>query len=145
MKRVLNTERWNQNWYTVLPPRLKCLWDYINSKCDVAGVWEPIDWNIVSALVGEPVTPEDLIHLAAFLRKIGPGKYWVTSFCHDQWKRLSRACPAHIHVCRLLEKHGLMNDPLVQTLFVPAPPLSEYRRKYNANKERLQNARRAGD
>ena len=59
-KRFTDTEKWNKQWYRSLSPNMKCFWDYINSRCCIAGIWEK-DYGLASFFIGEAVTHEEVM------------------------------------------------------------------------------------
>jgi hypothetical protein len=115
-KRFCATERWDKPWFRRLEPRLKCLWEYIVSRCDCAGVWEP-DFELASFYIGEEVDAPDLAMFGDRLMPIGDGKLWVTDFVAFQYGHLSADCKPHKPVLDRLERHGLLE--LVAERMVP--------------------------
>lgn len=108
MKRFTDTEKW-AGWVRGLPPEWKLFWVYLCDNCDNAGVWK-LDMPLASFCCGLPL---DLAQAPAALLErleiIDEGqRLFVPSFIPFQYGKLSPDCPAHKHVFRLLEKHGLM-------------------------------------
>jgi uncharacterized phage protein (TIGR02220 family) len=106
-KRFTSTEKWDKLWFQELPPRLKCFWQYITERCDVAGVWE-INYRLASFLIGEDVSEGDLTAFGERVELLGDDKLWVKEYVKFQQTTLSRKCPAQKPVFLLLEKHGLL-------------------------------------
>jgi hypothetical protein len=106
-KRFCATERWEKPWFRRLEPRLKCLWEYIVSRCDCAGVWEP-DFELASFYIGEAVNEHDLDEFGERLESIGDGKFWVVDFVGFQYGHLSHECKPHRPVLERLDRYGLL-------------------------------------
>ena len=106
-KRFTSSEKWDKLWFQELPPRLKCFWQYITERCDVAGVWE-INYRLASFLIGEDVSEDDLTAYGDKVELLGDDKLWVVGYVKFQQTTLSRKCPAQKPVFALLEKHGLL-------------------------------------
>lgn len=76
---------WSRPWFRKLPPRLKCLFDYIVDNCDDVGLWIP-DFELASMFIGEDVSEDDLQKLEG-LEAIPVGsKLWFPDHVLFQWK-----------------------------------------------------------
>jgi hypothetical protein len=127
------TERWEKEWFRKLPPHLKCLWEYILSKCDCTGVWSP-DFELATFYIGQKVTVADLKHFNGHLVP-WKGKWWVAEFCKFQYGKLRSTAPVHVKILHRLEEHGLIDlavdvqeggrESLAQALSNPSPSLQE--------------------
>ena len=106
-KRFTSNEKWDKLWFQELPPRLKCFWQLITERCDVAGVWE-VNYRLASFLIGEEVNENDLTAFGERVELIAEDKLWVKEYVKFQQTTLSRKCPAQKPVFLLLEKHGLL-------------------------------------
>lgn len=104
MKRFTATEKWSKEWFQELPPRLKCLWQYICDNADAAGIWEP-NFKLASYLIGEAVTQVDIPLFGDRIEKLECGKFFLTRFIEFQYGKLSSECKAHTPAIRSLEKH----------------------------------------
>ncbi len=124
MKRFTGTEKWQKQWYLELTLGQKCLWGYLCENCDPAGVWEP-NWKLASYLIGEAFTAESLAAFGGRARLLAGGGVWVVDFCQFQYGQLSRACRAHNHIFRALEKHGLLALVESRLAGVPRPAASD--------------------
>lgn len=109
MKRFTATEKWQKDWFQSLSPGQKCLWHYLCDNCDAGGVWEP-NWRLASFVINETFTAASLAAFGERVRVLPGGKIWLTGFCEFQYSHLSRECRAHIHIIRILEKHGLLHE-----------------------------------
>ena len=103
-KRFTATEKWDKPWYRKLPPRLKCLWQFLCDRCDQAGVIE-MDWDLASFQIGEAVKPADLAAFVDQIQTLDDGKLWLKAFVEFQYGKLSATCPAHKPVIRTVQKH----------------------------------------
>lgn len=103
-KRFTATEKWDKPWYRKLPPRLKCLWQFLCDRCDQAGVLE-MDWDLASFQIGEAVQPSDIAAFTEQVQIIDGGKLWLKAFVEFQYGKLSATCPAHKPVLRTVQKH----------------------------------------
>lgn len=110
-KRLTDTGKWDKAWFMALPPRIKCLWQYINDKCDQAGVWE-MNFSLASIYINEKVTEEDLHHFGDRVEKFRPGKLWIVDHVDFQCGTLRQTCPAHKPVYKLLTKYSLLDRVL---------------------------------
>jgi hypothetical protein len=107
MKRFTETSKWNTNpWFRKLPPRLKCLWQFLVDCCDAAGVIAP-DWELMSFQIGEPVTADDLASLGHRVEILPNGKLYLTGFIAFQHGKLSQDCKPHGPVFKSLQANGI--------------------------------------
>ena len=105
-KRLTDIDIWEALWYRKLPPKIKCLWNYIKDRCDNAGVWNA-DFQLASFQIGEVVNEKDLLFFGDKIKKVGEGKFWLTGFITFQYRELSPKSKPHQEVYRLIEKHKL--------------------------------------
>jgi hypothetical protein len=106
MKRFTATDKWDKSWYRALKPRHKCLWDYLLSKCDCAGVWEP-DWELAGFQIGEKVSADDLKVFGERIQMMKGGKVFVVKFVEFQYGELSDQCRPHHAIFKALKRHGI--------------------------------------
>lgn len=107
MKRFTETTKWTVNpWFRKLPPRLKCLWQFLVDSCDAAGVIDP-DWELVSFQIGEPVDPEDLASFGDRVEILPSGKLFIRGFIAFQYGELSPTCKPHTPVYKSLLANGI--------------------------------------
>jgi hypothetical protein len=111
-KRFTSTNKWDKEWFMHLPCKLKCLWQYINDKCDQAGMWEA-NYTLASLHIGETITESDLAAFGARVEKFAPGKIWVVDHVDFQSGSLSEKSPAHKPIFKLLKKYNLLNRVLL--------------------------------
>lgn len=110
-KRFTATEKWDKSWFRKLPPRLKCLWQFICDRCDQSGVIE-IDWELAAFQIGEAVANEDLSQFEGRIHPLNGQKLWVPSFVEFQYGALSESCPAHKPVFRSIQKQFPKGYPI---------------------------------
>lgn len=110
-KRFTATEKWDKEWFMKLSPKHKCIWLFINDKCDQAGMWE-INYMVASMYIGEPVTEEDFIFFGKRVEKFSKDKFWIVDHIDFQCGYLSEKCPAHKPVFKLLIKYNLLDRVL---------------------------------
>jgi hypothetical protein len=108
-KRFTASEKWDKPWHRRLPPRLKCFWCYICTKCDMAGVWEP-DFGLASYQIGEDVMEDDIAAFGGRIQWLPSGKLFVRGFVAFQYGTLKGNAPVHIRVLETLRKHGIGYD-----------------------------------
>lgn len=107
-KRLTGTEKWDKEWFMTLTPKLKCLWMYINDRCDQAGMWE-VNYRLATMCIGEQITEEDINVFGHRIEKFAPGKIWIVGHVDFQCGMLSERSPAHKPVFRLLKKYSLLD------------------------------------
>ena len=50
-KRFTDTNKWDKLWFRKLKPEYKCLWEYLITKCDLAGIYD-VDLGLASFIIG---------------------------------------------------------------------------------------------
>lgn len=110
-KRMTGTEKWDKEWFMNLSPKLKCLWMYINDKCDQAGMWE-VNYKLATMHIGEAILERDVLAFGDRVEKFAPGKVWIVDHVEFQCGRLSEKCLAHKPVLNLLKKYRLLSRVL---------------------------------
>lgn len=106
MKRFFDTEMVLRPWFRALNPRLKCLWLFMVSRCDMAGVID-MDWGLASFAIGQDVTPDDMPAMNGNAVSIGKNKIMLPGFIPFQYGELNDKSPVHKGVFKVLESHGL--------------------------------------
>ena len=91
-------------WFQELTPAQKCLWMYLCSACDHAGVWNE-NWRMASFCVGVTLTHDDLTVFGERVEILRTGKGWLTGFIRFQYggEVLNPENTAHRGVIRALE------------------------------------------
>lgn len=108
-KRMTDTNKWDDPFYSDMPDNFKLVYNYICDKCDNVGVWKvnkrlvefhinaDINWDIFISYMGER------------LLIISEEKWWLTKFCDFQYGYLdenSKSKPIISHI-NLLKNHRL--------------------------------------
>lgn len=106
MKRVVDTARWDEQWFVELSPVHKCLWRYINDKCDYAGIWNG-NFMLASFCIGQQITESDLLVFGDRVKKINDSTYFIQSFITEQYGRLSDKSRPHVSIKHRLEQIGI--------------------------------------
>lgn len=89
-----------------MPPKLKCLWQWICDKCDPAGVID-VDYEAASFQIGSKVTEEDLKSFGDRVELLPCGKWWIVRFIPFQYGVVSEACRAHGPVLSAISAYSL--------------------------------------
>jgi hypothetical protein len=105
-KRFCDTELWDKEWFMQLTPKHKLLFQFLFSKCDVAGVWQP-NWTLASLYVGEKVDNKDLKVISNHVDTLPDGKIFIIDFINFQYGELTETCPPHRKVISLLKNYGI--------------------------------------
>ena len=134
MKRLTNTEKWNNKNFRLLssPAKLFCEWS--NDHCDHAGVITP-DFETASLQIGESVNENTILEinnrLDGVLREIKPGTYWIQGYIEFQHGKFDPRTPwdkmgnLFRVVAQLIASHGLD--------FKPNPNLVKYQSEGSEN------------
>lgn len=108
MKRMTETEKWDDPWFRALKPELKTFWEFIRDRCDSAGVWK-VDFAAAEFFIGVKFSPDEV--LAAFdgrIKDVGRGKWWIVKFVSFQCcGPLSEKSIPHQKIAAKLKEHGL--------------------------------------
>ena len=110
-KRMTATEKWDKVWFMNLSPKLKCLWMYINDKCDQAGMWE-VNYKLAQMHIGEPISDADINVFGDKIEFYSEDKVWIVGHVLFQCGNLSDRSPAHKPIFTLLKKYRLLDRVL---------------------------------
>lgn len=102
-KRFTSSEKWQDIWYRKLPIKIKCLWDWLYTQCDIAGTISP-DWELVSFQIGEKCDENDLKYFEKQIMHLPNGRLFLKDFIRFQYGELTNNCPAHRPVIALLNR-----------------------------------------
>ena len=106
-KRFTDTNKWDKLWYRKLPPEYKCLWDYLFTKCDVAGIYD-VDIGLASFIIGVEFQYDIIIKtFKDQIQVINENKWWLIKFVDFQYGELSENCKPHQAVIKRLKKYNL--------------------------------------
>jgi hypothetical protein len=114
VKRIVNTDQWNDPWFRKLPGRYKLAWKFICETSDQCGVIK-VDTEYWQFLLGIPDMKWDQFfpHIAERTVKLKNGNIWIPQVVREQYGPLSEACRAHKPVLEFLRKEGLIDHPEV--------------------------------
>lgn len=108
-KRFTDTKKWEKAWFRTLSPRMKCAWDFLNSKCDFIGLWE-LDLDRLAFEIGESVTLEELTSTFD-VEPFDGDKLFIPGFVPFQYGdvegKLSEDNRMHQNVAAALKSRGL--------------------------------------
>jgi len=106
MKRFVDTEIMVRPWFRSLDPRLKCLWLWMITRCDMSGFLD-MDWKLASFVIGATVREDDLKSMAGNAVLIGKSKIFLPGFIGFQYGELNSASRVHQGVLKCLTSHGM--------------------------------------
>lgn len=114
-KRMTDSEKWGKHWFRLLPPKLKCMWEYLRDNCDLAGIWDE-DYDLASFQIGDKITWEEVKQAFGdrVVRIPYADKIFLKGFVEFQYGELSETCKPHVAVIKALRKAGI--DPVTLTL-----------------------------
>ena len=106
-KRFTDTDKWKKTWFRKLSPEMKCVWDYLCSNCDAAGIWE-VDEEAMSFFIGSTITLDEITSsFGDRIEKINGSKIWIVDFCGFQYGEIKENYNPHRPVIKSLEKYKL--------------------------------------
>ena len=105
-KRFTDSEKFKDIWYRKLSPKHKCLWEFLLSECNHAGIIE-LDLELATFLIGEEITEKDLEPFKQKLTHIEKDLYFIPNFITFQYGKLSKLSKPHIPVIKMLDKYGI--------------------------------------
>lgn len=106
MKRFIDTEIMVRPWFRKLEPRLKLLWLWMITQCDMAGVLD-MDWELASFVIGDKVEESDLEAMNGNAKVLRGNKIWLPKFVEFQYGVLGEESRVHKGVLKSLESHGI--------------------------------------
>lgn len=109
-KRFTDTGLYQKAWFRKLPPKIKCLWEWLRNQCDHAGVIE-FDPELASFQIGEEVNFESLEYFGERVELLEDSKIWLVDFIEFQVgvKKLKENYNPHKPIFRSLIKHDLLS------------------------------------
>lgn len=107
-KRLTDSNKWDKPWYRKLPSEYKCFWDFILSKCDLAGVWD-VDFDGASYHIGSKIIPAKAQEFFADqIEFLSPKKWLILDFVIFQYGYpLNSKSPIHKKVNEILTRYDL--------------------------------------
>ena len=112
-RRLFDTLKFDDPWYRNLTPVQKCFWEFLLSKCDIAGIWK-VDFPSASWHVGAEINASILDHFSDRIKIINGGGVWyIEKFILFQQKlsRVKDLNPnnkCHLGILRILAQRGLV-------------------------------------
>lgn len=122
-KRMTDSNKWNDSWYSDLPMDMKLVWLYILDTCDHAGVWK-VNMKLLRFQTGTDRPDDEIIHLLKERIYISGDKWFIPKFLTFQYKNFfTNNAPAVRSARELLMQHGIINetDKDFPTLTEPLP------------------------
>lgn len=113
-KRYRDNQIWDEDWFIILPPLYKLLWEWINDKCDHAGIWKP-NLATFSKFNGEV----DLEKALEFfndeektrLIKLDNGKFFIPGFFLFQYgEDMNLNNKVHYSIYQIYKSNGVCMD-----------------------------------
>ena len=115
-KRFTDTNKWDKLWFRKLPPAYKCLWDYLFTKCDHAGIYD-VDLGLASFVIGHEFEEKKVLDIFKDqLQQIKPNKWFLRKFIQFQYGELSDQCKPHIAVIKRLNQYNIKYAKGLETL-----------------------------
>jgi len=105
-KRFIDTEIMLKPWYRNLEPRLKSLWVWMITRCDMAGVLD-MDWELVSFTIGATVSIDDIEKMNGNVVSLQDNKIIIPGFIPFQYGELRNESTVHKGVLKVLSQHGI--------------------------------------
>lgn len=109
VKRFVDTEIWQKEWFQDLTLKEKILLRYIFENCDCAGVWN-INFKLASFIIGDTVSVEDIHNIndkKLQFTILDDKNIYVNDFIKFQYGALSENCKPHKPVIEKLKKYNL--------------------------------------
>lgn len=107
-KRLTDTTKWNDSWFTDLPMDMKLVWIYILDTCDHAGVYK-VNLKLLKFQTGSERTDIEIIEYLKERIYIKADKWFIPKFIMFQYKNffISKT-PAIISAKELLISHNII-------------------------------------
>jgi hypothetical protein len=117
-KRLTDSTKWNDNWFTELPPDVKLIWLYILDTCDHAGVYK-VSYKLIRFNTGTERTETEIIEYLKDRIYICDDKWFIPKFITFQYKNFfTSKTPAIVSARELLISHDIIkpNDNVLPTV-----------------------------
>lgn len=109
MKRLTDTNKWDDPWFQPLSPTAKLLFLYLLDHCDIAGVVRP-NLQLAAFQIGQSVEEKHIIELGDRVKLLAPGKYLLPKFVAFQFGKLSETSLVHRSVIKAIQSHNLTDS-----------------------------------
>lgn len=123
-KRFTDSSKFRDPWYRKLSPKMKCLWEYLISECDLAGILE-FDMDSMSFHIGEKITIDDLIEFGDRVYFLSESKIFIPKFVSFQQGVLNPDNKAHKSIFIAFEKYNIPTDLNMDNFVSPFNPPSK--------------------
>lgn len=117
-KRFTDSSKFRDPWYRKLSPKLKCLWEYFLSECDIAGIID-IDLDAIEFHIGEEITIEEIKSFGDRLFFLETNKVFIPKFVSFQQNTLNPENRAHKGIISSLEKYNIPLDLNIDNYLSP--------------------------
>lgn len=134
-KRFTDTEKFNDPWYRRLSPKHKCLWEYLLSQCNHAGILQNLDFDMMTFQIGEEITKDDLKIFENRIKFINDEILFISKFIEFQYGKLNPENRVHSSVLRELKKYSL--DGVIKGLISPILGLKDKDKNKDKDKENI--------
>jgi hypothetical protein len=117
-KRFIDTEMWKKQWYRKLSPIYKCLWTYIFTDCNYAGIWD-VDFDLASFQIGEQIDAKkaEEIFSEHIIKVDNCNKWFIKDFVKFQHgEKINGNSLFHKKICEILKKYSHNNRSLFELL-----------------------------
>lgn len=117
-KRLTDSTKWNDGWFTDLPMDMKLVWLYILDMCDHSGVYK-VNLKLLKFQTGSERTEEEIIEYLKDRIYIKSDKWFIPKFITFQYKNFFESkTPAIVSAKQLLISHNIIepNDNVLPTL-----------------------------
>lgn len=105
-KRFTDTALYDKKWFMRLSTKHKCLWEYIRTKCDHAGILD-INLDLASLQIGERIELSDFHVFGDRIVFFDEDKIFLVGFIKFQYGTLNEKINAHKSVLSILSKYNL--------------------------------------
>lgn len=118
-KRLTDSNKWNDEWFSELPADMKLVWLYLLDACDHAGVYKP-SLKTIKFYTGTDRSLEDIIeYLKERIYIADNNKWFIPKFVTFQYKNFfTNNAPAVKSARELLLSHSIIkpNDNTLPTV-----------------------------
>jgi hypothetical protein len=118
-KRMTDSTKWNDEWFSELSPNMKLVWLYILDMCDHAGVYK-VNLKLLKFQTGVETTEEEILHyLKDRIYPTDNNRWFIPKFITFQYKNFfTSKQPAVVSARELLLSHNIIqpNDNTLPTI-----------------------------
>ena len=111
--RMFDEYKFDDPWYRTLTPAHKCFWEFILSKCDIAGVWK-VDFPAASWYIGCEIKKDEVLTIFKDrVRILSEDEWFIEKFILfqqkvDSIKDLNPSNGCHRGIIKRLTSRGLI-------------------------------------